>query len=226
MIIISNLEKSFGNNRVLDHIDIQFPSGKISGLVGRNGAGKTTLFHCIANLESYAGNISANRRKHKDHLGYLPTSPYMLSRITGREYIQFIANARGQKIDNIDGKNIFDLPLERYGEHYSTGMKKKLALTAMLILKNEYYLFDEPFSGVDLDSNIIIKAIIRKLKVLGKTVIISSHIYNTLTEVCDSIHVLDKGKIAQSVTPDDFNLLESMLEGDTVDELVERLELR
>lgn len=226
MIIISNLEKSFGNNRVLDHIDIQFPSGKISGLVGRNGAGKTTLFHCIANLESYAGNISANRRKHKDHLGYLPTSPYMLSRITGREYIQFIANARGQKIDNIDGKNIFDLPLERYGEHYSTGMKKKLALTAMLILKNEYYLFDEPFSGVDLDSNIIIKAIIRKLKVLGKTVIISSHIYNTLTEVCDSIHVLDKGKIAQSVTPDDFNLLESMLEGDTVDGLVKRLELR
>lgn len=226
MIIISNLEKSFGNNRVLDHIDIQFPSGKISGLVGRNGAGKTTLFHCIANLESYAGQISADRPKHKNHLGYLPTSPYMLSRITGREYIQFIANARGQKIDNIDGKNIFDLPLERYGEHYSTGMKKKLALTAMLMLENEYYLFDEPFSGVDLDSNIIIKAIIRKLKVLGKTVIISSHIYNTLTEVCDSIHVLDKGKIAQSVTPDDFNLLESMLEGDTVDELVERLELR
>lgn len=226
MIIISNLEKSFGNNRVLDHIDIQFPSGKISGLVGRNGAGKTTFFHCIAGLESYAGNISADHPKHKDHLGYLPTSPYMLSRITGREYIQFIANARGQKIDDIDSKNIFDLPLERYGENYSTGMKKKLALTAMLILKNEYYLFDEPFSGVDLDSNIIIKAIIRKLKVLGKTVIISSHIYNTLTEVCDSIHVLDKGMITQSVTPDDFNLLESMLEGDTVDGLVEQLELR
>ena len=226
MITISNLEKSFGKNRVLDHIDIQFPSGKISGLVGRNGAGKTTLFHCIAGIESYAGNISADRPKHKNYLGYLPTSPYMLSRITGREYIQFIANARGQKIDDIDSKNIFDLPLDRYGEHYSTGMKKKLALTAMLILENEYYLFDEPFSGVDLDSNIIIKAIIRKLKVLGKTMIISSHIYNTLTEVCDCIHVLDKGNIAQSVTPDNFNLLESMLEGDTVDGLVERLELK
>lgn len=226
MISISNLEKSFGNNRVLDHIEIQFPSGRISGLVGRNGAGKTTFFHCIAGIEPYAGNIFADREKHKNHLGYLATSPYMLSRITGREYIQFIANARRQKIDDIDSKNIFDLPLDRYGEHYSTGMKKKLALTAMLILENEYYLFDEPFSGVDLDSNIIIKAIIRKLKVLGKTVIISSHIYNTLTEVCDSIHVLDKGKITQSVTPDDFNLLESMLEGDTVDGLVDRLELK
>ena len=226
MITVSNLEKSFGNNRVLDYIDIQFPAGKISGLVGRNGAGKTTLFHCIAGIESYSGNIFSDRPKHKNYLGYLTTSPYMISRITGREYIQFIANARGQNIDDIDSKNIFSLPLERYGEHYSTGMKKKLALTAMLMLRNEYYLFDEPFSGVDLDSNIIIKAIIRKLKVLGKTVIISSHIYDTLTEVCDSIHLLDKGKIAQSVTPDDFNLLESMLEGDTVDGLIDRLELK
>ena len=166
MITVNNLEKSFGNNRVLDYIDIQFPAGKISGLVGRNGAGKTTLFHCIAGIESYSGNIFFYRPKHKNYLGYLTTSPYMISRITGREYIQFLANARGQNIDDIDSKNIFSLPLERYGEHYSTGMKKKLALTAMLMLRNEYYLFDEPFSGVDLDSNIIIKAIIRKLKVL------------------------------------------------------------
>ncbi len=226
MISISNLEKSFGKNRVLDHIEIEFPSGEISGLVGRNGAGKTTLFQCISGLESYAGSISANLSKHKDHLGYLPTSPYMLSRITGREYIQFIANARGQKINDINRKNIFDLPLDRYGEHYSTGMKKKLALTAMLILENQYYLFDEPFSGIDLDSNIIIKSILRKLKMLGKTVIISSHIYNTLTEVCDTIHVLDKGKIIKSVNPEDFSLLGSMLEVDTVDGLIDRLDLR
>jgi len=95
----------------------------------------------------------------------------------------------------------------------------------MLMLKNKYYLFDEPFSGVDLDSNIIIIAVKRKLKVLWKTVIITSHRYNTLTEVCESIDVLDKGKIAQSVPSDDFNLLESMLEGDTVDGLIDRLEL-
>ena len=225
MILINKLEKSFGNNQVLDNVDILFSSGDISGLVGRNGAGKTTLFHCIANLESYAGTIKTNHTNHKNHIGYLPTSPYMLSRITGREYIQFIANARGQKVNNIDSKNIFDLPLDRYGEHYSTGMKKKLALTAILLLENEYYLFDEPFSGVDLDSNIIIKAVLRKLKSLGKTVVISSHIYNTLIEVCDNIHVLDKGRITQSVSPENFNLFESILEGDTVDALVDRLEL-
>ena len=206
LLIVKDVVKQYGDYTALTNANISVPKGSIYGLLGPNGAGKTTLFHCIAGIESYSGKIFADRPKHKNYLGYLTTSPYMISRITGREYIQFIANARGQNIDNIESKNIFSLPLERYGEHYSTGMKKKLALTAMLMLKNEYYLFDEPFSGVDLDSNIIIKAIIRKLKVLGKTVIISSHIYNTLTEVCDSIHVLDKGKITQSVTPDDFNL--------------------
>ena len=226
MIQITQLEKSFGNNLVLDHINIQFPSGEVSGLVGRNGAGKTTLFHCIAGLEDHAGKVAAEHSPLKDHLGYLPTNPYMLSRITGREYIQLIANARGVQINSIDQKNIFDLPLDRYGEHYSTGMKKKLALTAILMLENQFYLFDEPFSGVDLDSNIIIKAIIKRLKSLGKTILISSHIYNTLAEICDTIHVLDKGNITKSITAENFDQLESILEDGTVDRLIEKLEIK
>lgn len=220
MIQIYNLEKSFGNNKVLDHLQAQFPSGQISGIVGKNGAGKTTLFQCIAGIEDFEGDIVSPHQKVKDRLGYLATSPYMLSRITGREYIQLIANARGEKISEIDEKNIFDLPLNRYCNQYSTGMKKKLALTAIMLVENDYYLLDEPFSGVDLESNIIIKAIIQKLKKLNKTVIISSHIYNTLTQVCDSISILEEGKITQKITAGDYDQLASILEDSTVDQLV------
>jgi len=223
MINVKSIEKSFGKTSVLDYLDIHFPTGQVSGLVGRNGAGKTTLFNCIAGLEDYNGTVKSNHNNTKDRLGYLSTSPHMLSRITGREYIQFLANARGEKIESIDQKNIFDLPLDRYGTHYSTGMKKKLALTAIMLLKNDYYLFDEPFSGVDLDSNLIIKSIIKKLKSIGKTVIVSSHIYDTLTQVCDSISILDKGKIVKRVHQSEYDQLESILVNSTVDEMVDRL---
>lgn len=223
MIKIENLEKSFGKNSVLNQLNAQFPSGEISGLVGRNGAGKTTLFQCIAGLEDYSGNISSNHTQLKDRIGYLSTAPFMLSRITGREYIQLLSNARGKNKDFDNRKNIFELPLDRYADKYSTGMKKKLALTAIMLLENDYYLFDEPFSGVDLDSNIIIKAIIKKLKDLGKTVIISSHIYDTLTQICDSISVLEKGKITRRVTEGEYHQLESILENNTVNDLVDQL---
>lgn len=226
MISILNLEKSFNKNPVLNNLKVEFQSGSIAGVVGRNGAGKTTLFQCIAGLESYAGNINASHPELKNHLAYLPTSPYMLSRITGREYIQLILNARGQKLVDVDQRNIFDLPLDRYSEYYSTGMKKKLALTAILMLENEYYIFDEPFSGVDLESNIIIKSIILKLKSLGKTIVISSHIYTALIEICDVIHLLDRGVISKSILADNFDEIESVLEGVSVTEIVNRLQLK
>lgn len=223
MIKISNLEKSFGNNRVLNQLEFLCPTGQVSGLVGRNGAGKTTLFQCIAGLEDYSGEIITNHKTPKNRIGYLPTNPYILTRITGREYIQFIANARNTKVDNIKEKNIFDLPLNKYARQYSTGMKKKLALTAIMLIDNDYYLFDEPFSGVDLDSNLIIKAIIKKLKQRNKTVLISSHIYDTLTQVCETISVLDHGRIIKKVDKDEFDQLENILEDHTIEDLVNRL---
>ena len=120
MIKIEKLSKFYGKKKVLNSIDLEFKKGKIYGIVGENGAGKTTLFRCISGLESYKGNITSDYTKLKDHLGLLLTEPFFFSKITGKEYIQLLANARQIKLTNIEDKNIFDLPLNQYASTYST----------------------------------------------------------------------------------------------------------
>ena len=105
-------------------------------------------------------------------------------------------------------KNIFDLPLSQYAETYSTGMKKKLALTGILLQKNDFFILDEPFNGVDIQSNMLITAIIERLKAAQKTILISSHIFSTLNDTCDQIYVLRGGEIAQKVEKQDFQQLD------------------
>jgi len=118
------------------------------------------------------------------------------------------------------------LPLNKYVTTYSTGMKKKIALTAILLQENDCYILDEPFNGVDIHSNIIITEIIKKLKSLNKTIIISSHIFSTLSETCDEIHLLKEGEFVKSVHKEDFKKLEQELIDFTVGNAIEKLELR
>ena len=155
MISIQNLSKSFGTKQVLKNINAQFDRGQVYGIVGENGAGKTTLFRCIAGLENYEGQIISELNPLKNYLGLLLTEPFFFAKITGKEYIRLLCNARKKEVLKIDEKNIFDLPLNQYASTYSTGMKKKLALLAILLQENQYFIFDEPFNGVDIHSNII-----------------------------------------------------------------------
>ena len=226
MIAIQNLHKSYGSKPVLHNINIQFEAGKVYGIVGENGAGKTTLFRCIAGLEDYTGTISSIQKPLKEHLGLLLTDPFFFAKITGREYLQLLCNARNIAIADIDSRNIFDLPLNQYAATYSTGMKKKLALTAILLQQNQYYILDEPYNGVDIQSNIIITEIIHKLKKLGKTVIISSHIFSTLRDTCDEIHLLKDGIFTQSAQRDGFSEIEQAMKESSVGNKLERLLLQ
>jgi ABC-2 type transport system ATP-binding protein len=154
------------------------------------------------------------------------TEPFFFTKITGKEYIQFLCNAREKIVVNIEDKNIFNLPLNQYASTYSTGMKKKLALTAILLQGNEYFILDEPFNGVDICSNIIIVDLIHKLKELGKTVIISSHIFSTLSETCDEIHLLKNGEFIKKVNRDNFSTLEHEMKEFTIGDRIKRLDLR
>lgn len=226
MITVKNLSKKFGTKEVLKNIHIQFDKGKVYGIVGENGAGKTTLFRCISGLEDYIGEINSEPNPIKNHLGLLLTEPFFFPKITGKEYIQLLCNARGIKISDMGNRNIFDLPLNQYASTYSTGMKKKLALTAILLQDNNYFILDEPFNGVDIQSNIIITEIIHKLKTLGKTIIISSHIFSTLSDTCDEIHLLSKGSILKSVQKADFQVLETEMKQMTISNKIEKLGLK
>lgn len=226
MIKINGLSKNYGKNEVLKDITMEFSKGKAYGIVGENGAGKTTLFRCIAGLESYDGEINSAITPLKNHLGLLLTDPFFFSKITGKEYIRLLCNARGKTSLDFESKNIFDLPLNQYASTYSTGMKKKLAITAILLQENEYFIFDEPFNGVDIQSNIILTEIILKLKELNKVVLISSHIFSTLSDTCDEIHLLRKGEQIKSVQKTDFKRLEQEMKEFTIGNRIDKLELK
>ena len=211
LVTIKALHKSYGNKKVLQNINLSFERGMVSGVVGENGAGKTTLFNCLSGMESYDGAIQLGESLNNDSIGFLPTTPFMLSKITGLEYLQLLCNAREVDSSQLIEKNIFELPLNEYADLYSTGMKKKLAITALLLQKNEIFLLDEPFNGLDLSSNIMLKAIIEKLKSLNKVVIISSHIFSALTEVCDQMHYLNAGLVEASVGQAAFSTIEAKM---------------
>lgn len=226
MIDIQNLSKSYGAKEVLHNINLKFEPGKVYGIVGENGAGKTTLFRCIAGLEDYTGTITASHEPLKNHLGLLLTDPFFFSKITGREYLQLLCNARDKQTGDIETRNVFGLPLNQYAATYSTGMKKKLALTAILLQENQYFILDEPFNGVDIQSNIIITEIIHKLKELGKTVIISSHIFSTLSDTCNEIHLLKNGAITKSAQQHEFAALENEMKHAIIGNSIDRLGLK
>jgi len=225
MIQVTALTKSYGSIQVLNNIHFTFLEGHVYGIVGENGAGKTTLFKCIAGIEKHEGEITSQYSPLKNYVGFLMTEPYLFSKITGKEYIQLLCNARGKKND-VEQKNIFDLPLNQYVSTYSTGMKKKLAITAILLQENNYFILDEPFNGVDIQSNIIITEIIHKLKELNKIVLISSHIFSTLNDTCDEIHLLEKGSITKSVKKEGFSELEAEMKKNLVGNKINQLELK
>jgi ABC-2 type transport system ATP-binding protein len=226
MISVKNLSKLYRKKQVLHELNMKFEAGNIYGVVGENGAGKTTLFNCISGLEPYEGNISSEFDSLKDCIGFLPTEPFFFSKMTGKEYIQLLANAKGVKSLNIEDKNIFKLPLNQYATTYSSGMKKKLALTAILVQQNEVFILDEPFNGVDVHSNIIIAEIIKKFKALNKTIIISSHIFSTLANICDEIFLMRSGAIIKKVEHKDFAQLEAEMQEFTIGDAINRLELK
>ncbi len=211
LIQIDNLSKSYYTKKVLSNINTNFESNKIHGIVGENGAGKTTLFHCLTSLTKYEGKIMFEKTQDpKNITGFLPAELYFYPRITGKQYIEFCLKARNQNLKQLkEWNDIFDLPLDEYAENYSTGMKKKLAIMAILLQENQLFILDEPFNGVDLISNMTLSKIFQKLKEQGKTIILSSHILSSLTDICDKIYHLKNGNIKTEYTKDLFGTIET-----------------
>lgn len=212
MISIKELTVNFSHNKVLDNITIDFVSNQIYGIVGLNGAGKTTFFNALSsNLKSDSGeiNFNGNAITNKD-IAYLETVNFFYSNITGNEYLKIF------KQTNMDFnlnslQEFFKLPLDELIDTYSTGMKKKLALLGVLKQKKSIFLFDEPFNGLDLETNKILELIITTLKEKGNTVFLSSHIIDPLLTVCDEIHFLEHGQFIKTFNKTNYHKLEDEL---------------
>lgn len=214
LIHISRLSKSYAQTKVLEDLSVIYNSGMIYGLVGENGAGKTTLFNCIMGMTTYEGNI---RKTDNISIGYLPAENYFYTLITGQEYLDFCIKAKNKNIEKErirEINEIFQLPLQRYASEYSTGMKKKLALMALLLQDNDLYILDEPFNGMDLYGCIQLKKIIYSLKNRGKTILLSSHQITILRELCDCMDYLSYHTITQRYTHESVEEIEkSILSG-------------
>jgi ABC-2 type transport system ATP-binding protein len=226
MISIRELSKSYGKNQVLQNINLQLMPGMVYGIVGDNGSGKTTLFKCIAGLENYEGKIDSEYEILKNKLGFLPTNPDFMSLITGWEYLKLLCVARNIKEENFEAQNIFQLPLDRYAEKYSTGMKKKLALQGIILQENDVFILDEPFNGVDIQSNFLISEILTALKAKNKTILISSHIFSTLSDNCDEIHLLRGGTLVKKALKNEFALLDQELKNSLTGSQLGRLKIK
>ena len=211
MITIKNLSIPYKKEeKIIDALNLSIQDKTINGIVGLNGAGKTSLLNTIFGLlKSDEGEITYNKEQiSKKHISYLPAENFFYSYITGREYLK-IFNA--DNFDENKWNKLFLLPLDQIIDEYSTGMKKKLALLGILKQEKPILILDEPFNGLDIETARIMRSILLKLKEKGKTIIITSHIIETLTNLCDYIHFLDGGKIKYSKEKSEFSEFEKTL---------------
>lgn len=206
MLEIKNLSVSFKDKNVLQNLNLKIEEGIILGILGKNGAGKTTLFESLYQSQKYNGEILwKNQKLLRQNISYLETENYFYPYITGREYLSYFAKDKLPKTIELAEK--FQLPLDKYVQYYSSGMKKKLALIGMLMLDKSINILDEPFNGVDFEGVHLLYDIIRELKQSNKMVIISSHIIETLFHTCDRIVTLENGLISNIFEKSDFEKL-------------------
>ena len=214
MLEMLNLRKAYGSHIVLHDVSLNLLPGTIHGLVGANGAGKTTLINCLYGLENdFAGSIRNTAGPAvREQTGLLPYEPYFYPRLTGREYLAFCLQARGRPVVDFTGWNqLLELPLDQYADEYSAGMRKKLTLLSLLVQPLNYLILDEPFNGLDLEANLLLKAILKRLRGRGTGILLTSHMLGALTETCDEISVLVGGRVQRHYTAADFGTLEADL---------------
>lgn len=215
MFKVENLTKRYKKFTAVDDLSFSIGKGEIFGFVGSNGAGKTTTMKVAAGLlKADAGTIYINgydvkkeRREVKRSIGYMPDFFGVYDDLKVMEYMNFycgihkIPVADREKINTslIELVNLSDRK-DSYVDDLSRGMKQRLCLARSLIHDPEVLILDEPASGLDPRARVEFREIIKELKDMGKTVIISSHILHELSEVCTSIGIINKGKMIASGT--------------------------
>lgn len=215
MIETKNLTKNFGNLTAVDDLNLTIQDGDIFGFVGPNGAGKTTTMRILVTLlEPTRGkafinglDISRNGKKVRRLVGYMPDFMGVYDDLKVFEYLEFFAAAFG--IERKKRKSIVEGVLELTDlqskrsvtvDSLSRGMQQRLGLARVLIHDPKVLILDEPASGLDPRARIELRELLRELKRMGKTIMISSHILSELEEICDHIGIIEHGRLVFSGT--------------------------
>ncbi|HNI34183.1 MAG TPA: ABC transporter ATP-binding protein [Microthrixaceae bacterium] len=209
-VVVRGLAKSFGDKVAVGGIDLDVPRGSFYGLVGPNGAGKsTTIKMCTALLRPDAGRVWvdghevwADTHEAKCRFGVLPDDLPLFERLTGDEFLSFLGMFRGLAPEDVASRcaellDVLDLTSDArvLVADYSTGMRKKISLAAAVLHAPRVLFLDEPFESVDPVSARTIQDLLRTFCAGGGTVVLSSHVMDTVERLCDHVAIVNLGHI-------------------------------
>jgi ABC-2 type transport system ATP-binding protein len=238
MLEALHLTKRFFGITVVDDVSFVVRPGEVVGYLGPNGSGKTTTAKmCTGLIDTSAGSVHFGGRNIGDdliafrkRLGYVPEEPHLYSFQSGQEYLQLVGRLRELPSQPLDRKieSLLDLFGLCAAAHqgiasYSKGMKQKLLIIAALLHDPDLLIFDEPDSGLDVTTTLILRHLVRARAARGKAVLYSSHVLEIVEKLCDRVIVLHRGRV---VADDSVANLETLMTRRSLEEVFAQLVLR
>lgn len=212
MLSVNNVTKKYGKVIANENISLQIADGQIAVLLGPNGAGKSTIIKSIIGFLKYQGNVTVDGLLNKSIeakriMGYIPEIPSLYPNLTVDEHLEFVA--RAYKLDNYkDYKEELlrrfelDDKKKKFGDELSKGMQQKLSICCGLLPKPKLILFDEPMIGLDPHAIKELKSLLLELKQQGASVLVSTHMIDSIEELWDTTYIMMKGRVAAVVERD------------------------
>ena len=205
MINVSHLTKKYGRFKANDNLSFTVSDNEIAVLAGPNGAGKSTAIKCIAGLLRFSGEIEICGYNNKTAdakriLGYIPEIPAPFELLTVWEHMEFIARAYRlenwhERAEELIKRMELDDKRNKFGKELSKGMQQKISICCALLIKPKAVLFDEPFVGLDPHAIKELKSMLSEMKQQGTSVIISTHMLESVEEFWDKVFIMMNGKI-------------------------------
>lgn len=227
-ITVKNLRKSFrtseGHAEVLKGIDLEIPSGQVVGYIGPNGAGKSTTVKILSGIiKDFVGEVSIlgydlreNALDIKQRIGYIPENAVMYDMLTPMEYLSFVGTLYGLDDEAVEEKadrllGLFEMNKNAFQrmDTFSKGMKQKVLLISGMLHNPDIIFLDEPLSGLDANSVIIVKEMVTQLAREGKTIFYSSHIMDVVEKISDRIILINEGSVVADGTMSELKSTDS-----------------
>ena len=212
MLSVNNVTKKYGKVIANENISLQIADGQIAVLLGPNGAGKSTIIKSIIGFLKYQGSVTVDGLLNKSIeakriMGYIPEIPSLYPNLTVDEHMEFVA--RAYKLDNYkeykeELLRRFELDDKRkkFGDELSKGMQQKLSICCGLLPKPKLILFDEPMIGLDPHAIKELKSMLLELKQQGGSILVSTHMIDSIEELWDTTYIMMKGRVAAVVERD------------------------
>ena len=235
MLELCHVSKRFSGIPAVDDVSFVARSGEVTGYLGPNGSGKSTTIKMITGLiEPSDGQILYNGAPidqdlvaHKMRLGYVPEEPHLYPHLTGAEFLEMVGQLRALPEKQLGEKtkgllNAFSLYEDRFValSSYSKGMRQKILLAAALLHNPEILLLDEPFTGLDINSALVLRGLIQELARRGKVILFSTHELDVVERICSHVVILHKGRVAAD---DSIERLRALMELPTLEAIFAQL---